>query len=87
MIPILEKLFASSISVAEWGKKGFLVADNQQLASRMEICKQCEFWNHKGFGGTGSCQKCGCSTQARLRMSTSKCPIDKWGQVNVRQED
>ena len=87
MIPILEKAFSASISVAEWGKKGFLVAQNQQLEARLNICKGCEFWNSDGFGGTGSCKKCGCSTQAKLRMATSKCPIDKWGPIEVRQVD
>ena len=61
-----------------WAKSGFNTATETELQSRMEICKECDFWNPKGFRGTGSCQKCSCSTQAKLRMSTSKCPIDKW---------
>jgi hypothetical protein len=28
--------------------------------------------------GTGRCSKCGCSTWAKLRMASEKCPIDKW---------
>lgn len=65
-------------SMATWAKGGFQVADEATLASRMEICKGCEFWDAAGFGGTGRCQRCGCSTQAKLRMATSKCPEGKW---------
>jgi hypothetical protein len=65
-------------SLGDWALRGFAVANAEQLESRKEICKGCEFWNPNGFGGTGSCKKCGCSTQAKLRMATSKCPIDKW---------
>jgi len=80
---------ASSLvsSATMWAGKGFQTATPDQLASRLAICKGCEFWNKSGFGGTGSCIKCGCSTQAKLRMATSKCPIDKWGAVEVVKTD
>lgn len=65
-------------SVKDWASRGFAVANAEQLETRMAICKGCEFWNESGFAGTGSCKKCGCSTQAKLRMATSKCPIGKW---------
>ena len=68
-------------SVATWAVNGFQTATPEQLASRLDICKGCEFWNQTGFGGTGSCTKCGCSTQAKLRMATSRCPLDKWGDI------
>jgi hypothetical protein len=68
-------------SMATWAVGGFHVADEATLASRMAICKGCEFWDASGFGGTGRCQKCGCSTQAKLRMATASCPLNppKWG--------
>lgn len=65
-------------SVASWAKGGFQVADEATLASRMEICRACPEWDSTGFGGTGRCRKCGCSTAAKLRMATSKCPDGKW---------
>jgi hypothetical protein len=70
-----------------WVASGANVVSLDQLEARKAICKECPEWNPAGFAGTGSCKKCGCSTQAKLRMTTSKCPIDKWGQVDVRQED
>ena len=83
MIPILEKAFSASISVSQWGKMGFHIAPQEQLESRKAICLSCEFWDSNGFAGTGRCKQCGCSTQAKLRMATSKCPIDKCGQIDV----
>jgi len=65
-------------SLGDWAVGGFAIATPEQLETRMAICKGCEFWNESGFAGTGSCQKCGCSTQAKLRMATSKCPEGKW---------
>jgi hypothetical protein len=64
--------------IGKWVASGAKIVNQDQLDSRLEICKSCEFWNQSGFGGTGSCSKCGCSTQAKLRLATSKCPIDKW---------
>ena len=65
-------------STMRWAKSGMQTVTAEQFYSRVEICKGCEFWEGSGFGGTGRCKKCGCSTQAKLRMATEKCPIDKW---------
>jgi len=67
--------------VKTWAASGMPISKPSAFSQRIEICKACEFWNPKGFKGTGSCSKCGCSTQAKLRMATSKCPIDKWGPI------
>lgn len=63
----------------DWSKAGFKQVEPSVLEERLKICGGCEFWDSTGFAGTGRCQKCGCSTQAKLRMATEKCPIDKWG--------
>jgi len=75
---LLEKAKSLAQATGSWAKGGFKLADESTLAGRMAICKACEFWDHSGFAGTGRCQKCGCSTQAKLRMATSKCPEGKW---------
>lgn len=88
-IPVLPKILPSPPSVAsmavnfanstaKWASRGFLKADEETLEKRIEICGKCEFWNSKGFRGTGRCMKCGCSTWAKLRMATEKCPVGKW---------
>ena len=68
-------------SALRWAKSGMQTVTTEQFYSRVEVCKGCEFWEGSGFAGTGRCKKCGCSTQAKLRMATEKCPIDKWGPV------
>jgi hypothetical protein len=86
--PSLAKKASSLYEAAsQFAINGFKRTTPEQLDARKAICATCEFWNPAGFAGTGSCNKCGCSTQAKLRMSTSKCPIDKWGPVDVRQTD
>ena len=71
----------ASMSAADWAKAGFPKTNLNMIQQREEICNSCEFWNNKGFMGSGQCMKCGCSTYAKLRMATSKCPIDKWGPI------
>jgi hypothetical protein len=68
-------------SMANWAKKGFKLATSEQVAARLEVCKACPEWDGEALAGTGRCRKCGCSTQAKLRLATEKCPIDKWGPV------
>jgi len=69
-------------SMTQWVKNGFKLTPEDKLQERLEICKGCEFWDKEALGGTGRCKKCGCSTQAKLRLSHEKCPIDKWGPVD-----
>jgi hypothetical protein len=62
----------------KWINGNFVKTDDVTLKMRLEACSGCEFWNPQGFNGTGRCMKCGCSTWAKLRMATEKCPIGKW---------
>lgn len=64
--------------IGKWVQAGIPVVKQETFDSRIATCKGCEFWDQNGFNGTGGCKKCGCSTQAKLRLGTSKCPIDKW---------
>jgi hypothetical protein len=59
-------------------KSGFKLVTDEQYDERTNICKSCEFWNPKAFNNTGQCVKCGCSTKAKLKLATEKCPIGKW---------
>jgi hypothetical protein len=84
---LLHKASLLANSIAPWAINGFKLVDKETLEKRLDICKGCEFWDQSGFVGTGKCKKCGCSTQAKLRMDTSKCPIDKWGPIEVVKTD
>lgn len=69
-------------SAKKWVTSGLQLADEEVLRERLKACRECEFWNPQGFRGTGRCMKCGCSTWAKLRMATEKCPVGKWGPVS-----
>ena len=71
----VESLLISSIS---WMKSGFEIADETKMSERKSICKECEHWISSAWNGTGKCNLCGCSTWAKIRMATEKCPIEKW---------
>ncbi len=75
---VFNKINSVNKAVRGWAKSGFQTADLETLSVRLETCKGCEFWDKSGFAKTGRCKKCGCSTQAKLRMATEKCPIGKW---------
>jgi len=65
-------------SALRFGRSGFTLADAETLASRQSVCRSCEQWDAAGMAGTGRCRFCGCSTQAKLRMASEKCPLGKW---------
>jgi hypothetical protein len=65
-------------TAGQWARAGFPLASEETLAARLDACRACEFWDARGFRGSGRCRKCGCSTQAKLRMATAKCPVGKW---------
>lgn len=75
---LLKKAKTLTQAMVKWAKSGFLKASKKQINERLEICKGCEFWDSRAWNGTGKCTKCGCSTYAKLRLKTEKCPIGKW---------
>ena len=75
---LMQKAASLATSTAQWASQGFPVATESVLTDRLAVCGSCEFWNAEGFGGTGKCLKCGCSTAAKLRMATASCPDGKW---------
>lgn len=78
-LPSTLKMAKSAMaSVTNWMAGGFVQTDSETLAARYKICETCEFWSSAGFANSGRCMKCGCSTWAKLRMATEKCPIGKW---------
>lgn len=65
-------------SFTNWTINGVKITDENTLKARLDQCHACEFWSASGFNNTGRCMKCGCSTWAKLRMNTERCPIGKW---------
>ena len=53
------------------------------LAAREATCRSCDQWDATALNATGRCRKCGCSTWAKLRMATERCPLGKWEAVTA----
>jgi hypothetical protein len=69
-------------SMVGWIKSGARKVSQEVIDSRLSICSSCEWWEAKALKNTGRCIKCGCSTWAKLRMATERCPTGKWGPVD-----
>jgi hypothetical protein len=80
---IEKKLQSFYESMQKWVSSGFNETNKDTLQKRLSACGVCEFWDKSSFGGTGKCKKCGCSTWAKLRMATEKCPIGKWDAIKL----
>ena len=65
-------------SLTNFARSGFTTTDATTLAAREATCRGCDMWDAKAVNGTGRCKKCGCSTWAKLRMASERCPLGKW---------
>ena len=68
-------------ALVNWTASGFSPTPPDILATREATCRACPEWDATAMGGTGRCAKCGCSTWAKLRMATERCPLGKWEPV------
>jgi hypothetical protein len=65
---------------------GFSATPPEALATREATCRTCLEWDAAALNATGRCRKCGCSTWAKLRMASERCPIGKWEAVESKPE-
>jgi predicted Zn-ribbon and HTH transcriptional regulator len=65
-----------------FARSGFATTPPEALATREATCKACSEWDAQALNSTGRCRKCGCSTWAKLRMATERCPLGKWEAVS-----
>lgn len=73
-------------ALVNWTASGFSPTPPDILATRKATCRACPEWDAAALNGTGRCRKCGCSTWAKLRMATERCPIGKWKAVSAAPE-
>jgi hypothetical protein len=73
-----EQIQAAAEAALRFSVGGFQLTPPSIMAERLAFCRLCDEWDGSGFGGTGRCRMCGCSTQAKLRMATECCPLGKW---------
>lgn len=60
--------------IAQLASKGIIKASDEKVESRLDICRQCEFYvtdQHR-------CGKCGCFMKTKVWFDGSKCPVSKW---------
>ncbi len=70
-------------SAWKFSASGFSTTPPDALATREATCRACPEWDAAALNGTGRCRKCGCSTWAKLRMASERCPIGKWERVDI----
>ena len=68
-------------SLLNWTASGFAATPPAILAAREATCRACPEWDAGAMGGTGRCRICKCSTWAKLRLATERCPLGKWEAV------
>lgn len=68
-------------TIINWAQSGFATTPPEALAAREATCRACPEWDAAALNNTGRCRKCGCSTWAKLRMATERCPLGKWEAV------
>lgn len=56
-----------------------LLSSAEKAAARLEICKNCEFFDAL----PQRCKKCGCYMTAKANLEHSACPISKWGELQT----
>ena len=77
-----ELLARFGLSAANFAASGFSTTPSEALAAREATCRTCPEWDAAALIATGRCRKCGCSTWAKLRMATERCPVGKWEAVS-----
>ena len=69
-------------SMATWVGSGFKKVQQHVFDKRMNICRQCQFWQENGNMGMGKCLKCGCG-RGKHWLPHEQCPIGLWGKENT----
>ena len=68
-------------ALVNWTASGFSPTPPDILATREATCRACPEWDAAALNNTGRCRICKCSTWAKLRMATERCPLGKWEPV------
>ena len=76
--PLTRQIPTAIRAATRFARSGFKATPPDILAEREATCRACPEWDAKAINSTGRCRKCGCSTWAKLRMATERCPLGKW---------
>jgi hypothetical protein len=61
-------------SLWDWATSGFAMASEEEQARRLAICAACPQRNAEDR----RCWRCGCYTDAKVKLRTEHCPEAKW---------
>jgi hypothetical protein len=73
-------------SLVNWTASGFATTPPEALAARKATCRACPEWGAAALNNTGRCQICKCSTWAKLRMASERCPLGKWEEIKLEHQ-
>lgn len=68
----MKKLHNFLKSLLKYIKSGFKNVSQNTYNSRMYVCSNCSYF------GEFVCSECSCLVHIKAKMSTEKCPLDKW---------
>ena len=74
----IDRIFQFKNAAVKFLRNGAPTTPPEALATREATCRACLEWDAAALNNTGRCRKCGCSTWAKLRMATERCPLGKW---------
>lgn len=76
-VPNLLKNFTKAMG--RWVEKGFPVVSRAEYRRRIAVCRACDLWDERGYGGLGRCNhgECRC-TRLKHWLETEKCPLNLW---------
>jgi len=80
-----EQMRNVGFAVGKFTASGFKPTPPEILTERESTCRSCDQWDAAALKNTGRCKKCGCSTWAKLRMATERCPLGKWEAVSAEE--
>ena len=80
--PLTSQIPSALHAAHRFARSGFATTPPEALATREATCRACPEWDATALNATGRCRKCGCSTWAKLRIATERCPIGKWEAVD-----
>jgi hypothetical protein len=81
-----KKIQRAFYALKGFADSGFSATPPEALANREATCRACPEWDSAALNATGRCRKCGCSTWAKLRMATERCPLGKWEAATAARE-
>ena len=73
-----KKIQRAFYALKGFADSGYATTPPEILAAREATCRACQEWDAAALNATGRCRKCGCSTWAKIRMATERCPLGKW---------